>query len=98
MSIDLEMNALSRKTLPLDTSTEQTLDKTTAEHSVEIPFVANGTPRSNIRMFAILTALFVRQIPPVSTISMQKLIILALSLRSSLRRNNRRNRCSYHVP
>lgn len=72
MNSDIELDAQSKQTLPPDTSSEQILDKPTSKQDVDAPINTNGTPRSNLRMFAILTALFVRQSSLSSTISVQK--------------------------
>ncbi|KAF3038779.1 hypothetical protein E8E12_002203 [Didymella heteroderae] len=58
MSSDIEMDVQSKHTLPPATSSEQILDRTTSEKDVDASIEDNGTPRSNLRMFAILTALF----------------------------------------
>lgn len=62
MERDIELDLQSRHNL--ETSKEQILDKTldqpTSIQDIEAPITSNGTPRSKFRMFAILTALFVR--------------------------------------
>jgi hypothetical protein len=68
MESDIEMDTSSKRTTPAlpcpDTSSEQIFDKTAKMPDAEGLFTSNGKPRSKIRMFAILTALFVRSRPP----------------------------------
>ena len=68
MESDIEMDTSSKRTTPPlpcpDTSSEQIFDKTAKVPDAEGLFTSNGKPRSKIRMFAILTALFVRYLPP----------------------------------
>lgn len=60
MNSDIEMDVQSKHTLPPATSSEQILDKTTLNQGVDASIAEEKvTPRSNLRMFAILTALFV---------------------------------------
>ena len=65
MDRDIELDTQSKHTVPdLSTSSEQILNKTSSKQDVETPNEINAdtdvTPRSKLRMFAILTALFVR--------------------------------------
>lgn len=64
MGSDIEMDAPSKLTTPHlsrpNTSSEQIFDQTAAKQDVEAPIASNGTQKSKVRMFAILTALFVR--------------------------------------
>jgi hypothetical protein len=69
MESDIEMDTSSKRTTPNlpcpNTSSEQIFDQTAKTPDAEGLFTSNGKPRSKIRMFAILTALFVRyQRPP----------------------------------
>jgi hypothetical protein len=59
MNSDIEMDVQSKHTLPPASSSEQILARTTSKQDVVATIEDNGTPRSNLRMFAILTALFV---------------------------------------
>lgn len=77
MNSDIELDVQSKQTLPLGTSSEQILDKKTSDQDVDVPVDLDGTPRSNFRMFAILTALFVCEI---STIARRKAKYPQLSL------------------
>ena len=69
MESDIEMDTSSKRTTPPlpcpNTSSEQIFAKTAKVPDAEGLFTSNGKPRSKIRMFAILTALFVRY-PPLS--------------------------------
>ncbi|KAF1929711.1 multidrug resistance protein emrB [Didymella exigua CBS 183.55] len=58
MNSAIELDVQSKRTFPLGTSSEQILDKTTSKEDVDIPIDIHDTPRSTLRMFAILTALF----------------------------------------
>ncbi|KAJ4334600.1 hypothetical protein N0V87_006745 [Didymella glomerata] len=58
MNSDIEMDVQSKHTLPPASSSEQILARTTSKQDVVATIEDNGTPRSNLRMFAILTALF----------------------------------------
>ena len=57
MERDIEMNALKHAVALPDTSSGQILDKMLAKQAVDAS--SNSKPRSRLRMFAILTALFV---------------------------------------
>lgn len=67
MESDIEMDTSSKRTTPQlpcpNTSSEQIFDKKAKTPDAEGLFTSNGKPRSKIRMFAILTALFVRYQP-----------------------------------
>ncbi|KAF3034461.1 hypothetical protein E8E11_003749 [Didymella keratinophila] len=58
MNSDIEMDVQSKHTIPLATSSEQILDRTTSKQNTNASIEEHVTPRSNLRMFAILTALF----------------------------------------
>ncbi|KAL1646656.1 hypothetical protein SLS61_007730 [Didymella pomorum] len=58
MNSDIEMDVQSKHTIPPATSSEQILERTTSKQDADTSIEVNGPPRSNLRMFAILTALF----------------------------------------
>ncbi|KAJ4379976.1 hypothetical protein N0V86_004283 [Didymella sp. IMI 355093] len=58
MNSNIEMDVQSKHTLPPATSSEQILDRSISKQDADASVEDNGTPRSNLRMFAILTALF----------------------------------------
>lgn len=64
MESDIEMDTSSKRTTPHlpcpNASSEQIFAKTAKTPDAEGLFASNGKPRSKVRMFAILTALFVR--------------------------------------
>ena len=61
MNSGIEMDVQSKHTIPPATSSEQILQRTTSKQDADASIEVNGPPRSNLRMFAILTALFVCQ-------------------------------------
>jgi hypothetical protein len=66
MERDIDLDTQSKHTTPdLSNSSEQILNKTSPKQDIETPSPidtnTNGKPRSKLRMFAILTALFVRR-------------------------------------
>ncbi|KAJ4411184.1 hypothetical protein N0V91_001559 [Didymella pomorum] len=58
MNSDIEMDVQSKHTIPPATSSEQILERTTSKQDADTSIEVNRPPRSNLRMFAILTALF----------------------------------------
>jgi len=89
MSFDIEMDAQSKP--GLDASSEQILDKTITKRDIEVPVASTDTPRSKLRMFAILTALFVsRPLPGSCSCFLDtKLIDPAVSIRCGTGCNDR---------
>lgn len=57
MGPDIEMDVQSKHNA--DASSEQILDKTLSKQDVGLPIASNVKPRSKLRLYAILTALFV---------------------------------------